>query len=229
LIFKTQEYTYSGLYALARDLKQNLKNAGITVKGKKRFCTYASVRNKENNPLSPTEVVGTEFFHNMVQNKKSNHHQRALEFIVPCQLETVERNLPQSTQLATPEVKDWYARIVTCLMTDEQLEKHCNVQAQVNPEINQLRGEIAGELVQSCKAGTTTAHDLDLIIEICRLAINQMAHADHVDTSLNFAGRYLTLFGKGGANALTLGDDVLGLLATRFKERTFPKPDSPGE
>lgn len=223
LIFKPQEYTYSGLCALAKDLKQNLINAGIQIKGKNNFCVYANVRNTENNSLSPTEVVSTEFFRNMLQNAKTSHHQQALEFIVPCFLQTVENKIPGSAQKVTPEIKEWYASIATSIMTEQDIEKQCNVQAQADAEINQLRGEIGAELVQACESKKISEVDFDAIVEVGRFALNRMSHVDHVDSGLYFAGRYITLAGKGGSIALTLGDTVFGLLDTRFKPRYFPK------
>lgn len=223
LFFHAEDYTYSGLHKIATLLKQNLKNAGITTQGKKNFCIYANSRNKERNPLSPTEILATQFFQNMLNRQKSVYHQKALEFIVPCLLETAESRIPGSAEKATPEIKEWYASIATSCMTEEEIEKHCNVQAKVTAEINALRSEIGTELVQACQEGKITEADLNLIIEVGHLAMNQMSHADHVDPALYLAGRYITLFGKGGPNALNLGDDVLRLLATRFKQRYFPK------
>jgi hypothetical protein len=223
LFFNSEEYTYSGLHKIATLLKQNLKNAGITAQGKKIFCVYANSRNGEKNPLTPVEILGTQFFQNMLKREKSIHHQKALEFIVPCLLQTVENKIPGSAQKVTPEIKEWYASIVTCIMTEQEIEKQCNVQAQADAEINQLRGDIGTELVQACEAGKITEEDLNAIIEVGRFALNRVSHADHVDSALYLAGRYITLAGKGGPIALNLGDTVFGLLATRFKQRYFPK------
>ena len=108
-------------------------------------------------------------------------------------------------------------------MTEEQIAKHCELQGAVDEKILKERMNIGSELYKFILAKQLTEKDFDILVDVIQIALEHIPKADHLASTLNWIGKYLTLFSMNEENPLVLGEDVLRLLSTRFREQMFSK------
>jgi hypothetical protein len=227
LIYNAQYYNPKGVLELANLLKENfMKLAGVKPKGKKEFCAFIFEKNQSQTLITPAEVIGTKFFQNMQKaNYSPIYHEKVLGFIVPRMLKTVQEQIPQANCESgqAQELNEWTAKFVESYMTEEQINKYCEIQNKVSEKIMKERKNIGEEVYKAATSKQFTEKDLDLLVEMNRVALERLQKADHFASTLNFTGKYLALFSMNEENPCVLGEDVLGLLSTAFKEKMFPK------
>ncbi len=227
LIYNSQYYNAKGVLEVANLLKENFtKLAGVKPKGKKEFCAFIEEKNATKTPITPAEIVATKFFQNMQKPAPSPaYHEKVLSFIVPHMLTKVQEQIPQakSEEGQSQHIKEWTARFVESYMTEEQITKHCELQNSVSDKIMEERKNIGMEVYKAASTKLLTEKDLDVLIETSRSALEQLQTADHFSSTLNFTGKYLSLFSMKEDNPTELGEDVLRLLNTVFREKMFKK------
>jgi len=221
LIYNSQYFNAKGIEELTNVLKENfMKLAHIKPKGRKEFCAFVVSKGSS----TPADIVGTRFFQNMQKPELSAHHQKVLKTIVPCMLKVAHEQIPQ-VSTDSQQVNEWTARFLEAYMTEEQIEKKCQLKQADNEEIFGERLKIGKELYQAASAKRLSESDLDSLIDISQVALERLQKADHFAFTLNFTGRYLTLFSMNEENPSLLGDDVLRSLSTVFKEKFFPREE----
>lgn len=225
LIYNSQYYNEKGISDLSNLLKANfMKLAKLKLKGKKEFCAFVVEKNQAQSPITPAEVIGTKFFQNMQKLGPSPpYHEKVLGFIVPRMLKMAEEQFPQVSNEGAQQVNEWIARSLESYMTEEQIQRHCELEGAISEKIMEERKIIGTELYQLAVNKQFTEKDLDLLVDLCQVALERLRKADHFTSTLNFAGRYLTLFSKSKENPAVLGEDVLLLLSKTFKRKMFPE------
>lgn len=228
LIYNSQNYNAKGLFDLANLLKANFTNlANMKPKGKKEFCAFVLEKNQTQAPITPADVISTKFFQSMQKADPSPlYHEKVLGFIVPSVMRTAKEHFLQTNNdQEAQEINEWSARFIECYMTEEQIKKHCELQDSVPEKIMEERKRIGMELYKLATTQNFTEKDLDLLVKVSQFALENLQNAEHFATTLNFTGRYLTLFSMNEENPLVLGEDALRLLSTVFKEKVFPKKE----
>lgn len=222
LVYNSQYYNSKGVLELANLLTENfIKLTNRKPKGKKEFCAFVTERNLSQSPITPAEIVGTRFFQNM-QKMDPAYHEKVLSFIVPRMLKTVREQIPQANP-ENREINEWMAGFVESYMTEEQIQKCCELQNAVSEKIMEERKNIGTAVYKAAITNQLTEKDLDTLLELSKIALERFHNADHPTSTLNFTGRYLTLFSMNEENPQALGDEVLHLLSTVFREKMFRK------
>lgn len=223
LIYSSQYLNKKGISELANLLQAKYMDlALVKPKDKKAFCTFLL----ENQlTITPTQVIGTQFFKNMQKAEPSPlYHEKVLGFIVPRLMKTVQEHFPQakSNNAEAQQVKEWAAGFLESCMTKELIDKQCNSQDSLSEEIWKERGTIGAKLCDQITANKLTENDLNLILEVDQTALKRLKDADNFATTLEFTGKYLALFSMS-EDPKTLGEDVLCSLTTSFRQKMFPK------
>jgi len=226
LIYNSQYYSAKGVLDVANLLKANFMTlANVKPKGKKEFCAFVLEKNQTQSPIAPAEVISTRFFRNMQKSEFSPlYHEKVLGFIVPRMLKTVQEQIPQANIESgdAQQVNEWTARFLESYMTEEQITKHCDLQGIVDEKIMKERRSLGMELYKAATAKQLTGADLDILVEISQVALERLQKGNHFASTLNFTGRYLSLFSMNEENPVVLGEDVLSMLSTVFKKKMFP-------
>lgn len=228
LIYSAESYNPKGVLELTELLKKNFMIlTQLKPKGKKEFCAFIEEKNKTLSPITPTEVVSTKFFQNMQKKSapSSLYHEKVLGLIVPQMMKTVREQFSQANnEEESQKVYEWTAGFVETYMTEEQIKNQCQL-IQEDPEnrIMEERKAIGVELYNAAKV--IKEQDLDILLDICNVALDRIKAAPNPAITLHFAGRYLTLFAMK-ENPKALGDQVLNSLTTIFRSKWFPKKET---
>lgn len=152
------------------------------------------------------------------------YHEIVLDSIVPRMLKTIQEQIPQAKSESdqAQQINEWTARLVESYMTEEQITKHCELQNALSKKIMEERKNIGMELYKAATTKQLTKNDLDTLLKVCQAALEQLKEADHFAPTLNFIGKYLTLFSMNEENPNELGGDVLRLLEI-FRQKMFPE------
>lgn len=224
LIYNVPYLNNSGISDLVALTKDNFERLSkMSTAGDKEFYNAAIERNLMQCPMSPTEVVATRFFQSM-QKKESDVVCRkiVMEQIVPHMLKSAKGYI-QTVDADDLELRRWAGGFVECLMTEEQIQKHCEVQGDNSDRFMQERTKIGGDLYKAVNEKEFTEKDLDLMIDATRTALQSLKKADHYQRSLNLSGRYLVLFSMISNDPQNAGEEVLHLLSTIFRQKMFEK------
>lgn len=224
LMFNAGYYSPKAIENLAELLKSNYTHMSHhKPKGKKEFCAFLNKKNLEQTPATPTEIVGTRFFQEM-QARTSTHqsHELAMNFVVPCMLKTVKEQFPEADTNASA-IKEWTARFIESILTQEQIQKHSQFQENASSTIMEKRKKIGTELSETANQSKLTTKDLDAIITVCRSALKLLPELDHPEIALKFSAKYLALFSMNKENPASIAEDVLNLLNTAFRKKLDAK------
>lgn len=226
LIYNAQYYNEKGLLDLSNLLKANFTNlAHVKPKGKKEFCAFVLKKNQSQSPITPEDVISTRFFQNMQKKEPSPlYHEKVLGLIVPRMQKTIQEYIPHanSEPNQAEQMNEWTARFVESYMGEEQINKYCDLQSAEYEKIMEERMNIGREIYKLATTKELTEKDLDLLLDVSRIALELLQKADHFTSTLNLSSRFLTLFSMH-ENPAILGEEILSSLSTVFRQKMFPK------
>jgi hypothetical protein len=221
LVFNSQYYNEQGLSRITTLLKENFFNlAHRKPHGRKAFCAFVIGKTF----VTPIDVISTSFFQNMQKSEPSPHYEKVLALIVPNMLKTAQEQIqvkidPEHVQ----KLSEWTARVVQSYMTEQQIEQHIQLQSTISEKIMEKRKKIGGQLYALATCGKLTETDLNFLLEISKVALERLSNTDHVSSTLNVTGKYLSFFALNEQDPRVLGNDVLSMLSSVFREKMFPK------
>ncbi len=229
LLYNSSKLNDVGLSEVAESLKKNFKKlARFSPKGKKEFCRVVRARSHENNPLSPTEIIATRFFQNMRKEGVSEEVQQlAKNLIVPIWFKAhpVSSLFPISSEQSedSEKIHEWLGRLVTCYMSEEQMNSLLAQQKQPEGEEKcfQKRTKIGSELYKSMMQKEFTRKDFTVFKQVIKQALEELANTDHPSQVLRITGKYLSLFSLKQEDPKSFGDEIMNKMDL-LKNKAFP-------
>lgn len=233
LIYNVNDYNESAVSKLTHLITENFeKLAHQKPEGRKALCASIIKSQIKGKSITPVEILGTQFFQSMQKKDVPSHiHQEVLQYMVPNLIRSAQEKLSGiNTDSKEIEVlQDWMVHCLASYMTEEQILSHCQLQKSIVNQsgIKEERKKIGEELYEAAlRDKRITEKDLDAIVDVARTAMSKLLElADHQALAMRFTGQYLALFSKKEDQPEELGNDVLNLLSTKFREKVFPKSD----
>ena len=214
LLFKYNDLEIDEIKEVATILNTNYNKLtkGVPLNKLNEFL-YSITNNYLLEDVDSVHIVAHPFFRSMMTKINDEIDQLVVAKLVPSCIDTIRAKMDVPV-FVPASVCEFIAGLLQSTMTEEQIRQTCST--GMSKSLVDERRSIGFDIDSS----TITEMDLNMIIHCLKTCDLLLNNASKKQMSMEFVGRYITLFSKSNE---IVPSNVCNLLDTVFRAKKFPK------